>query len=115
MNQIKPRIRLMTPEEVRTAQLVNAGSVIELEGVTIPIAAGRSDHVHVFQDSTVLYVVSVNYRHEYIGLEVFDASSGEEYNSIFVDGEWELKAYLGVRWMEAAPLTIINRFMEFMN
>ena len=35
MNQIKPIIRLMTPEETRTTRLMNAGSVIELEGTTI--------------------------------------------------------------------------------
>ena len=104
----------MTPEETRTTRLMNAGSVIELEGTTIPISAGRSDQVHVFRESTVLYVLSVNYRHEYIGLEVFDAASGEEYVSIFINYEWELKEYLGAKWRELAPITIIRKIMRLL-
>jgi hypothetical protein len=114
MTAIIPTIRIMTPEETRTTQLMNAGSVIEFEGMTIPIAAGRSDQVHVFKESTVLYVLSINYRHEYIGLEVLDAASGEEYNKIFINYEWELKEYLGAKWRELAPITIIRRFMKFL-
>lgn len=114
MNQINPTIRLMTPEDTRTKQLMNAGSVIEFEGTTIPISAGRSDQVHVFNESTVLYVLGINYRHEYIGLEVFDASSGEEYNNIFINYEWELKEYLGAKWRELAPIAIIRRFMNLL-
>lgn len=114
MNPITPAIRLMTPEETRTTRLMNAGSVIEFEKITIPISAGRSDQVHVFTESTVLYVLSVNYRHEYIGLEVFDAASGEEYNTMFINYEWELKEYLGAKWRELAPITIIRRFMKFL-
>ena len=94
MNEITPSIRLMTPEEVRSARLINAGSVLEYEGTAIPIAGGRSDLVHVFTESTVIYVLSINYKLEYIGLEIFDAASGEEYETIFISYEWELLEYL---------------------
>jgi hypothetical protein len=42
IESITPTIRFMTPEETRTARLINAGSIIDFEGNTIPIAAGRS-------------------------------------------------------------------------
>jgi len=112
MTQIAPHIRLMTPEETRTTRLINAGSVIDYEGTTIPIAAGRSNRVLIFKESTVLYVLSVNYRHEYIGMEIFDSASGEEYDNIFLHYQWELEEYLGRRWRELAPKTIIRRLME---
>lgn len=115
MKQIRPPIRLMTPEEVRTTQLINAGSVIDMMGVVIPIAAGRTDQVHVFKEDALLYVLSVNYRFEYAGLEVFDATTGEEHESIFVENEWNLKEYFGRNWRDAAPTTIIKKFMEYMN
>ncbi len=115
MTTIKPRIRLITPEEVRTTRLINAGSVIELQGVVIPIAAGRSDQIHVFKEEAQLFVLSINYRFEYAGLEVFDATTGEEQESIFVDSEWNLKSYFGNNWRDAAPMNIVKKFREYMN
>lgn len=115
MTRIRPTIRLMTPEEMRPTPLVNAGSVIDFQGVIIPIAAGRSDQVHVFKEDSLLYVLSVNYRFEYIGVEVFDTATGEEQESIFVDNEWNLKEYFGKNWRDAAPITIVKKLMEYMN
>jgi len=115
MTKIKPPIRLMTPEEMRSTQLINAGSVIDLLGVVIPIAAGRSDQIHVFKEDAVLYVLSINYRFEYAGLEVFDATTGEELESIFVDNEWNLKGHFGSRWRDAAPVTIAKKFREYLS
>lgn len=114
MTKIKPTIRLMTPEEMRPTQLINTGSVIDMLGVVIPIAAGRSDQVHVFKEDTLLYVLSVNYRFEYAGLEVFDATTGEEYESIFAENDWQLKEYFGSRWRDAAPMTIAKKFRNFL-
>lgn len=113
MTSIKPNIRLMTPGEIRSTKLLNAGSVIEVKGTAIPIVAGRSDQVHVFIESTVLYVLSINYRHDSIGMEVFDSASGEEYDSIFLQCQWELHDYLGKKWRELSPISIIRRLMQF--
>ncbi len=115
MTEVKPRIRLMTPEEIRTTRLINAGSVIELLGVVIPIAAGRSDQIHVFKEDALLYVLSVNYRFEYAGLEVFDATTGEVHESIFVENEWKLKEYFGAEWRDVAPITIVKKFREYLS
>lgn len=114
MTEVKPRIRLMTPEEVRTTRLINAGSVIDLLGISIPIAAGRRDQVHVFKEDVLLYVLSINYRFEYAGIEVFDATTGKEHESIFVENEWKLKEYFGAEWRDAAPITIVKKFREYM-
>jgi hypothetical protein len=112
MTQITPIIRLMTPEETRTTQLMNAGSIIDYDGTTIAISAGREDKVHVYKDSTVIYVLSINYRHEYIGLEVFDSTSGEEYVSIFLQYQWELIEYIGASWKLLPPLAIVRRLID---
>ena len=104
----------MTPEEVRKTRLINAGGVIELQGVVIPIAAGRSDQMHVFIEEALLYVLSVNYQFEYAGLEVFDATTGEEHESIFVDNEWKLKEYFGSKWRDATPMAIADKFREIL-
>ena len=113
MTKINPTIRFMTPEETRTTKLMNAGSVIVLGKTTIPIAAGRSDKVHVFFDSTVLYVLSINRRHEYVGLEIFDATSGEEYDSIFLQHQSEIQHCFGDNWLELEPIAIAKILNQF--
>jgi hypothetical protein len=111
MTPITPTIRFMTPEETRDRKLLNAGSVIDYRGNTIPLAAGRSDSIHVFKESTVLYVLSTNSKLGYLGLEIFDATSGEEYEQIFLQYEWELEEYLGRTWEEMEPVAIVRKLV----
>ena len=70
--------------------------------------------MHVFKEDTLLYVLSINYRFEYAGIEVFDATTGEEHESIFVENDWKLKEYFGSKWRDAAPMTITKKFREFL-
>jgi hypothetical protein len=98
MTPITPSIRFMSPEETRSRKLNNAGSVLMYGTTAIPLEAGRSARIHVFKESTVLYVLSTNSKLGYMGLEIFDASSGEEYEQIFLQYEWELEEYLGKKW-----------------
>jgi len=109
MTQINPVIRLMTPEETRTRKLINAGSVLMFETTAIPLGAGRGDRIHVFQESTVLYVLSSNNKIGYLGLEIFDSSTGEEYEQIFLQYQWELEEYLGSDWEEMEPAAIVRK------
>lgn len=114
MTKVNPTIRLMTPDETRTTALMNAGSVIELDGTTIPISAGRRDQVHVFRESTALYVLSTNSHIGYMGLEIFDASSGEEYENIFLQYQWEFEEYLGEGWIELSPIAIVLKLINYL-
>lgn len=111
MTAITPTIRLMTPEEVRTNRLINAGSVLMYGTTAIPLGAGRGDHIHVFQESTILYVLSSNSKLGYLGLEIFDSSSGEEYENIFLQYEWELEEYLGDQYKQLGPAAIIRKLI----
>jgi len=42
-------------------------------------------------------------------MEVFDAVSGEEYNSIFFQFPWECEEYLGENWKELSPVSIVTK------
>jgi uncharacterized RmlC-like cupin family protein len=70
MTPITPTIRFMTPEETKTNKLINAGSILMHGSTAIPLGAGRSDHIHVFKESTVLYVLSTNNKLGYLGLDL---------------------------------------------
>ncbi len=113
MIQITPSIRPMTFEETRAARLVNAGRVIEYQGITIPLKAGNSDRIYVYKESTVLYILNINRSLEYIGLEILDSASGEQYDSLFIHNSIELYDYLGSLWEELPPETIVKKFREY--
>ena len=111
MEPITPTIRFITPEETRTARLISAGSILMYGSKAIPLGASRSDSIHVFKESTVLYVLSTNSKLGYLGLEIFDASSGEEYEQIFLQYVWEFEEYLGRDWEQMEPVTIIRKLV----
>jgi hypothetical protein len=47
-------------------------------------------------------------------LEIFDATSGEEYDNIFLQHQWKFEVYLGAKWRELTPITIIRKFIGFL-
>ena len=112
MTAITPTIRFMTPEEVRSNKLINTGSVLMYGTTAIPLGAGRGDNIQVFQESTVLYVLSSNSKVGYLGLEIFDSTSGEEYENIFLQYEWELEEYLGDKYKQLEPAAIIRKLIS---
>jgi hypothetical protein len=57
----------MTAEEIRSRQLINAGSVFIYGTIAVPLGAGRTDRIYVFKESTVLYVLSTNNKLGYLG------------------------------------------------
>jgi hypothetical protein len=69
MYQITSNIRFMTLEDTLTNRLINANSILMYGVTAILLAASRSDCIHVFKESTVLYVLSTNGKLGYLGLE----------------------------------------------
>ena len=47
----------------------------------------------------------------YLGLEIFDASSGEEYEQIFLQYEWELEESLGKEWEQMEAGAIVRKLI----
>jgi hypothetical protein len=76
----------------------------------IPLGAGRSDRIHVFKESIVLYVLSTNSKLKYPGLEI----SGEEYEQILLKYEWELEEYLWDDWEQMEPVAIVKRLIDYL-
>jgi len=57
--------------------------------------------------------MSINRSLEYIGLEILDSASGEQYDSLFIHNSAELYDYLGSLWEELPPETIVKKFREY--
>ena len=46
-------------------------------------------------------------------MEILDATSGEQYDSLFIHYSPELYDYLGILWEELSPDTIVKKFRDY--
>jgi hypothetical protein len=72
------------------------------------LSAGYSDDIHIYREGSLLCILSINKRNDYVGLEVFDGD--QPFGDIFLQGEQVVEA-LG-RY-NLSPFTIIRRLMAF--
>ena len=75
---------------------------------THKIAAGYHDGLHVYQESGLTYVLTVNFYLEYAGLEVFDGD--EAVGEVFLQGD-QVREVLPKE--DLAPFTMIRRLMPY--
>jgi hypothetical protein len=111
MTKVNPIIRSMTHEEASKLHLFNPGLMMELCNLILPLNAGTTDHIHTFREGNYLYVLVVNYRHGYLGIDQIDTEDGGIVTSIFLQG-CELEELVGYRWQLLEPETMFKRLLE---
>ncbi len=104
----------MTWEETTNLNLFNPGLMMELDTLTLPLNAGTTDKIHTFREGNHLYVLVVNYRHGYIGLDQIDTLDGGMIGNIFLQN-CELQELIGYRWQLMNPETLIKWFQDYLN
>ena len=77
---------------------------------THTLSAGYDDDLFVYRESGETYVLSLNTRLGYVGLQCFDGST--EVESLFLQ-EGQVEETIGR--LEYAPWTIIRRLLEYIN
>jgi len=77
---------------------------------THTLSAGYDDVLHVYREGQETYVLSLNPRMGYVGLQVFDGS--DEIGGIFLQ-EGQVEESIGS--LDLAPYTIIRRLREYVN
>lgn len=77
---------------------------------THKIGAGNSDVIHVYRNAARTFVLSVNDRLGYVGLEAFDGA--EKAGDVFLQGDQVIES-LGRD--DLAPFTIIRRLMDLID
>lgn len=91
----------------------------------IPLNAGTSDHVHVFFENGDIYVLSLNYRLEYVGLELWkigDSGEWTMYDEVFVQSDYEFSAIMDDKpcdiaireFFDYSPLTMAKILQQYM-
>lgn len=82
---------------------------------TVYTDAGRGDVMHAYREPEAeggrTYLVAVNHRLQYVGVEAFDAS-GELAGEAFIQGGDRVEEELGPRGVDLAPYNIIKRLLR---
>jgi hypothetical protein len=53
-------------------------------GLKLDISAGNSDDLYVYHNKDSIYVLSINYKLEYVGLQQFDRQGGGLIGEVFI-------------------------------
>ncbi len=91
--------------------------------------AGSSDQIKVYREGCRVYVISIDTRHDSVGLDYFDLQTDPEpldtyYDGIvqtlrssgevFCDGDERVIEHLGKRGLDLAPHSMVRRLSEYL-
>lgn len=100
-----------TPDEMIAAGRVNPGLEITFRLGRVrykyKISAGNADYIHIYREGSQIFVLSVNDRLGYVGLEVF--AGNDSAGDIFLQGD-QVQETLGRN--NLSPPTMIRRLLD---
>jgi hypothetical protein len=114
MSPIIPTIRSMTFQEAKSAGLHSTGLILEHQGKTFNLNAGKSDTVHVFASSIILFVLTINRPLGYIGLDAYYPSEEDPVNTVFLHSDYQFIEVLGSKWKQMSPRTIAIKLTNYL-
>jgi hypothetical protein len=114
MNQISPNIRLLTYQESQAAGLQIRALVLNYNSNNYHLDGGTSDTIHVFTESICLYVLTINKRLGYLGLNAYMTPEPDPINSFFLHNNRDICDYLGKSWELMKPETIVKRLIDYL-
>lgn len=105
-------------EEQQAARRFHPCDVIVTgRGKRLTTGAGKGDRLHVFTQDGLFFVLCVNYRLPYAGLEVFETSKGEQVGAqlgeVFLQCDHEQEEVLGRNWEDLTPCTLAKRLAPY--
>ena len=116
MRSIPFTIQDETYEEQRKAGRYNPANVMRYNRRNYTLSCGDSDDVYAYAEgkgkSRLLYVVSLNRRYDYVGLQFFGLE-GQEVGSIFCQGEEHYCDILGPKGLDLMPYNIAKSLRQY--
>ena len=104
MTPIAPVVRTMTFDEQVEYGLCNRGLMMETDKYAYRLTAGTTDSIWVFEQGTILFVLTLNLYHEYVALDWYQGSEDEPVDGIFLQSESAICELVGNDW-RTVPLT----------
>lgn len=105
-----------TLEEQLTAKRYNPAFVLVFKNKSgkhrVTLDSGGFDDIEVFREKNFVYVLSINQRMYYVGMQVFEGS--EEKGNIFLQDSQDIHETLGRKGLDLSPVTIARRLKEYL-
>lgn len=112
MNQIQPIIKLHTiPTDQGT--YLNA-LVLNHQDNNYHLHGSTRDAIHVFTEGLGIYVLTVNKALGYMGLNAYLVPEPDPINNLFLHNNREIREYLGSKWEQMKPVTIVQKLIEYL-
>ena len=110
-------------ESQRAAGRYNPASVLLWESTykrvksrhRLILDAGESDYITVYRDKRegLVFILSVNYRYDYCGLQVYSEPAGGPVGGVFCQGSEQIADCVGPRGLDLSDRTIAKRLAVY--
>ena len=111
MTPIRPAIRSMTHTECDGTGNYGSGLMLENEQRTYHLSAGTTDSIQVFQQGTILYVLTMNQRLTYVALDWYQGNEVDPVDGVFLQGDYNISEYVGTNWRDMTDLELARRLV----
>lgn len=112
MTKIQTNIRTMTWEEAQQYGLFDRGLMLNYGTVSYRLSAEKTDDIHAFKSSVVLYVLTINTHFEYCCLDAFMGTEDEPIDSIFLQGSVAIQEFIGNNWHTLPIATLATKLIQ---
>lgn len=111
MTQIYPRVRSMSFAEQVEYGLCNRGLMMDQGERSYLLTAGTTDSLHVFQQGSVLYVLTLNSSLDYVALDWYQGTCEESVDGVFLQGDYAISECAGNDWRNLSVDQLAERLI----
>lgn len=112
MTQIYPTtIRTMTLSEARAYGYCHQGLMLEHDCVSYRLSVSKKDELYVFKSGVSLFVLTINTRQTYVGLDIYMPKEADAIDSIFLQGE-AISECIGHDWRSLSLIQLVTRLTQ---
>jgi len=112
MNQITPKIRLLTHQESQDAGLQIRTLILEHNSNCYHLSGETGDTIYTFTQGVCIYALTINKRFGYMALNSFMAPEPDPINSMFMHNYEDITRTLGKKWEQLSPKTIVAKLIN---
>lgn len=102
------KIKRLDWNDDRSHGYYNPPAILVYRNMEVVIGNGTSDNVHLFADGQYIVLLTINERHGYAGINVYN-SQLEEAGDCFMQQDWDFMAMLDID----DPDRAINKFFNY--
>lgn len=102
-------VREMSIEEQVEYGLCTRDLMLEQGEHVYRLTAGATDTVQVFKQGTILFVLTVNYKLDYVALDWYQGNECEPIDSLFLRGDYAVREFAGSGWRALSQVELARR------